>query len=202
MDEITVIDGPLTVVEDDCEGRVYMLGAKVEAACSRATTAEIGPALNSLYARLLAAAQLDPTLGGLAQVREGAVEGISLEVAINRHQFSAASGELQLQLQLTYWESDADPVPRREPILEALTTALNAAAAGPDPCVREAILTALVAQLTAGLGLPVQRNADRPVACASGPEVLFHDGPQLADDSSLGVTMYRTTPGVEIFVPG
>jgi hypothetical protein len=202
MDEISLIDGPLTITDDLGDGRFYRLDAKVEAAVQRATMAEIGPALNSLYARLLAAAELDPTLGGLAQVREGADTGTSLEVAINRHQFTAGSGQLQLALQLTYWQSDAAVTSLREPILEALQAALNGAAAGPDPCVRERVLATLVTQLTAALGLPVQRNADRPVAAGGGPQVLFHDGPQIADDSSLGYTLYRTTPAVEVFVPG
>ena len=136
-DQLTVTDGPLTLLEDLNEGRVYALGAKIEGALARASTAELGPAVNALYARTLAAAQADATLGALAQVREGAPEGISLDLSINRHAYNATAVEFGLTLQLVYWQSDGAPA-RREAALEALTAAIDAATAGPDPCVREA----------------------------------------------------------------
>jgi hypothetical protein len=200
-DQLTVTDGPLTLLDDLNEGRVYSLEAKVEGALARATVAELGPAMNALYARTLAAAQSDPGLAALAQVREGIAQGVTLDLSINRHAYSAVSVQFGLSLELLYWQQDG-AAPRREAVLEALTAAIDAAAAGPDPCVREAVLAALTAQIATALGRPVLRNGDRPVSAAGGPVVLFLDGPHVADDSTLGVVLYKATPAVEIYVPG
>ena len=42
----------------------------------------------------------------------------------------------------------------------------------------------------------------RPVTAAAGPVLIFQDGPQLADDSTLGLVLYTARPALEIFVPG
>src|SRR5262245_37492754 len=202
-DQLELEDGRQNLLEDRLEGRLYRLDVKIEGAVDRPTAVALGPALNALYARALTAIQADSTLGGLAcDISEDNPDGPSLEIAINHRAFQAPSAAFALTIAVSYWQPEGVAA-RREPILEALTAALVANAPGPDPCVREAVLTAIVGELEAGLGIPILRNVDRPVDCASGaPVAVFHDGDQSANAENLGTVLYTCRPALELFVPG
>jgi len=202
-DQLELEDGRQNLVEDSLAGRLYRLDVKIEGALDRPTVAALGPALNALYARALTALLADPTLGGLAcDVTEENPDGPSLEFAINHRAFQAPSGAFVLSLAVPYWQPEGVAA-RREPILEALTAALANNGPGPDPCVREAILAALVADLQAALGIPIPRNVDRPLQCAPGsPMAVFHDGDQRANAENLGLTLYTMRPALELYGPG
>src|SRR5215467_2451351 len=162
-DQLELEDGTNRLVEDRLEGRLYELDVVVEGAVDRPTAAALGPALNALYARALAALLVDPTLGGLVcDIREGSDAGPSFELAINHRPFAGPSAAFALHCVVVYWQAEGVPA-RREAILEALVAALGANTAGPDPCVRELLLGALIADLETALGLPILRNIDRPV---------------------------------------
>src|SRR5262245_55522918 len=163
MDHLELEDGRQNLLEDRLEGRLYRLDVQIEGAVDRPSIDAIGPALNALYARALTAVLRDPVLGGLAcWVSEAGQDGPSLEIAMNHRAFQAPSGAFLLSLGTPYWQPEGVAA-RREAILEALTIALGQNQPGSDPCVREAILLALVDALETALGLYVLPNTDPPL---------------------------------------
>lgn len=203
-DELAIIDGTQVILEDHHTGRLYELEARVDGAVARTGAAEIGAALNALYAQTLQAILTDPGLGGLTSaIREGQTEGASLEIEITHDPFTGASGFFGLHLVMPFWQPDGAP-PRREAILEAFATAVAGNAPTVLVSVREQILEAVRVALAAALGIPILRNAPRPLDTRAASQLaVLIDGDQQADyTADPGRVHYRAQLATEVFVAG
>ena len=103
MPALVLLDGGQRRQEETGLAR-YVAEADVEGYVLAATDAALGSTLNDLYARAVAAALADPTLGGLAvDVREGA-----LDVMIVRENGKPAAG-FSLTFEIEFFAAPADP---------------------------------------------------------------------------------------------
>lgn len=204
---LTVHDGSLEIVEDGATARQYLLRAQIDGTVAANTAAELGPALNALYAAALSAAVADPTLGGLVQdVREDAGDedggGASLEIefadksAIDGGQGPTAGFRLHLAIP---YDQSHDGAMRREPVLAALGAAVELAAVSSTIDVRERVLAAVNAHVAGLYGGPIPRNPDRPIQGADG--LVQRDGDHTPDHASTGRTTYRSPIVFEIVAP-
>lgn len=203
---LTVHDGTERVLEDRHEGTLYLLPVMLRGHVTAATSEALGPALSRLYGQTLVALLADRQLGGLvADVTEGGEsdpEGddgaAGLEIDLMREAYTAPAAGFGLHALARYFVP-AGAVAQREAILDAIASALNANVPLPLPTVRERVLVALRAHVEAALGMPMRRNADRPV---DEPAVVMLEGDQSPYHDTLGLTFYRAAVAFEVFTHG
>jgi len=185
--------------ENDQFGTTYELTATVRGIVTAPSAAELGPALNALYARVVNAALADERLGGLCQqIDEGElVVGISTETG------AAPTAEFDLDLVVTYCHRHTDTTDKRETVLAALAAQLAQDTDVGLP-IRELVLASYAAHLAETL--PIERNRDgRAVA---GVTLALRDGNTTdADFPDQGIDtevtygrVYVMRPTVEITV--
>lgn len=102
---LNLVDGGATVVETGHAFALYTMSATVEGYCKAATAALLGPAINDLHAKTLAAVMADRTLGNIAiDIREG-----DLGVEIDRTDGASPNGAFSLLLEIDYATIPGDP---------------------------------------------------------------------------------------------
>lgn len=200
-EQLAVIDGTQTIVDDGPTGTEYALPVQIEGIVAAATAAALGPAVNALYARVVLALATDATLRGLVMyVREGADdETEALEVTVQREAGQGFTAGFALQAVVSYWQSRAGTA-KREPILAALAAACAAAPPAPTLSVRERVLAALQAHLASALAGAVPRNLPRPVAPATAATVLV-DGDHVVSYETAGWAQVSLGVAVELLQP-
>lgn len=106
MPALVLVDGGHDSDQTQSPGHTaYALELTVEGYAKAADDDAIGPALNDLYGKLLAAVMADTTLGGLAiDIREG---GMTMDS--DRGDGRASLGGFALTLYVDFWTSTGDP---------------------------------------------------------------------------------------------
>ena len=194
-------DGELTIVEEGPSWRSYQWAVDVEFYVYTETPDALGPAVNAAYGQCARLIQQVPPLGGLV---ERLVErDFLLEIDRTPNTGPTCEGTLGMFL---FWDQPRGTIASRTVLREALATLLASNAPGDDRTLRERVLSGVRDRAAAATGLPVARNAARPVdmdaleAGALDVGVVLVDGEHDAtSETDRDVTQYQLRFTVEIY---
>ena len=102
---VVLLDGQQYIASDETGLIFYTMTVTVEGYSRAATDALVGPAVNALYADVVAAAVADHTLGGLSvDVREGDLPDVYIDPEASKPTMAFA-----LDFEIDYFTKETDP---------------------------------------------------------------------------------------------